>query len=519
MNRASAFRIKQADGTYSDPIVFDLDKENYDARVIAQAPATGNNPDDADYLEALFAEGRIILPAGAHYHIKRTVILPDGTDIDMNGATIEYTGPEFNANAQPPTSGSAFFNVDNPYPASASDPERSILEYNGAGNMTFKNGTFLNCAFGFLHSHDVTFENITFGEVHLNHVLQLCACKNINFLHCTFFGSEEGHDWESTEVINLDISTAGGQFIDSWFLPTLNNVNAATWDEVGCRDIVVDGCIFRPNNNSIYSDVLGYHANWMQPYQDECGDAPQPRHAHKCIVAVNNYIYGVKRNDLQYTKTTTAFKIRHMFNSVFANNVCENVEKFADIDHVRQVTITGNCILKNSNKVAKTFGTVSSWHSWGTGTVENPDPNKTNMGFMTECKNINIAGNSYGKRATITFNAADTNIYNQSTWGPNTAAYPRYSKDGATITLHGRVKPKSTITFNAEKTVMTLPEECRPATTVVWVGKGDTYAATNVSFPVLVKITNAGVLSLTPIGNNLTLTTASDIWIDGTYVT
>ena len=72
--------------------------------------------------------------------------------------------------------------------------------------------------------------------------------------------------------------------------------------------------------------------------------------------------------------------------------------------------------------------------------------------------------------------------------------------------------------FNAENEVMTLPEECRPATTVAWVSKGDTYASTNVSFPLLVKVTKAGVVSFTPIGNSVSLTTASDIWIDGTYV-
>ena len=503
MNRASAFRIKQADGTYSDPIVFDLDKRNYDARVIAQAPATGNNPDDADYLEALFAEGRIILPAGAHYHIRRTVILPDGTDIEMNGATIEYTGLGFSKDNR--RSGCAFLNVNNPKPASASDPDRSITAYNGRGNMRFNNGAFLNCAFGFLHAHDVVFENCTFGEISTNsHVFQLAACKNVNFLRCTFhgvslaqdntYGNNEGG--VSTEIINLDLATQdyaneSGQFIDYWFIPPVNGSKAATWDEYACRDITVDSCVFRPNNNSVYSDPIGYHANFMQPYKDEVSPDPdKDKQFHKCIRVVNNYIYGIGPKTTGNTRSTIAFKVRHMMNSIFANNVCENIQALAIIDHVRQVTISGNVVKKNRNNV-NAITVESTWHTWPTGTVPKTEGSSI-MGYKTASKYMNIAGNSYGK-ATITFDANNTNIYNKNDWGPNTSAYPRYSKEGATITLHGRVKPKKSITFNAENEVMTLPEECRPMTTVAWVGKGDTYAATNVSFPVLVKVTKAGV--------------------------
>lgn len=498
--------------------------EHYDARVFAKAPSGG---DDADYLENIFAEGRVILQPNANYRVGRTVVLPEGTDVEMNGATIEYTGLGFSKNDR--RSGCAFLNVNNPNPASASDPDRSITAYNGRGNMRFKNGIFLNCAFGFLHAHDVVFEDCTFGEISTNsHVFQLAACKAISFIRCTFYGISLAQDNTygntegavSTEIINLDLSTQdyakeSGQFIDYWFIPPVNGNKAATWDEYACRDITVDGCVFRPNNNSVYSDAIGYHANFMQPYKDEVSPDPdKPNQFHKCIRVVNNYIYGQQRSSGN-TRSTIAFKARHMMNSIFANNVCENVQALAVIDHVRQITISGNVVKKNSNN-ANAITVESTWHTWPTGTVPKSEGSSI-MGYNTASKYMNIAGNSYGK-ATITFNASDTNIYNKSNWGPNTSAYPRYSKEGATVTLHGRVKPKKSITFNAENEVMTLPEECRPATTVAWVSKGDTYASTNVSFPLLVKVTHAGVVSFTPIGNSVSLTTASDIWIDGTYV-
>lgn len=502
--------------------------EHYDARVLADEPSGG---DDADYLENLFAEGRILLRRGAHYIIERTVILPAGTDVDMNGAIIEYdgpgwTGPDNPPGTQPPyTSGCGFLNVD-----CEDDSYKTILEYNGRGNIRFKNGEFINCAFGFMHGHDISFEDITFGEVKTNHVFQLSACKNVSFLRCTFFGIASTNDNGTTEVINLDLSSYG-QFIAEWFF----SQGTATLDEYACRDITVDSCVFRPRNNSVYSDIFGYHANFMQPYDDECANADRAKQFHKCIRAVNNYVYGIGPRTGN-TTSTVAFKIRHMMNSIFANNVCENVQSLAEIEHVRQVTVTGNVIKKNSNNAAA-FVLSSSWHKWGTGTVPRPGDTSPNpdMGYYTSNKNVNIANNNYS-RPIVTFSPTDSSIYTQTipavpatdttpaipeippNWVPNSEALPRYSKDGVIITLHGRVKPGKTLAFNDESTVMTLPTACRPTTTVAWVAKGDTYGSSNKRFSVLVKVKNDGVLSLSPIGDNLSLTTSADIWIDGSYV-
>ena len=519
--------------------------EHYDARVLADEPSGG---DDADYLETLFAQGRVILRPKAHYIIGRTIILAEGTDVDMNGAVIEYTGPDWDDKNWPdtpasasnkPTSGCAFLNVNNPWPASSSNAERSITEYNGRSNMRFRNGSFLNCAFGFLHAHDLVFEDLTFGEISTNgHVFQLAACKNVSFNRCTFHGVAKSYDNSygneafkvSTEVINLDISTNTGQFIGKWFLPKVNNVDAATWDDYACRDITVENCVFRPNNNSVYSDVVGYHANFMQPYDDEVSPEPKKGNQfHKCIRVTNNYIYGMDPITTGNTRYTIAFKIRHMQNSVFANNICENVQSFALIDHVRRVTITGNVIKKNSNNAADTFDSESTWHTWGTGTVVDPSHETTNKGYYTKNGYLNIAGNNYA-RQMIKFDPADRSIYQQPTpatsttpeippdWIPNPQALPRYIKDGITISLRGRIKPGKALTLNKETTIMTLPAPCRPSSPVAWVNRGDSYTSPNNIFLVLVKIKTDGTVTFTPLVSSVSLTTLSDIWIDGVYI-
>lgn len=480
--------------------------ENYDARVMARAPATGSNPDDAAYLQALFAKGRVILRPNAHYHIKTAIILPAGTDVDMNGAIIEYTGNQYSS-AQPYCSGCGFLNTH-----WEGNEFKSVLEYSGRGNMRFKNGEFINCAFGFMHGHDITFEDITFGEVKTNHVFQLSACKNVSFLRCTFYGIALSKDNGTTEVINLDLS-AYGQFIGEWFFPS----GTATLDEYACRDITVDSCVFRTRNNSVYADVFGYHANFMQPYKDEVSPDPDKlKQIHKCIRAVNNYIYGIGPKTSGNTLYTTAFNIRHMMNSVFANNVCENIQSFAVIDHVRQVTISGNVIKKNSNN-ADAFDLQSSWHQWATGTVPKTIDGQTKMGYNTSNKNVNIAGNNYS-RPIVTFNPDDASVYTKTDWIPNSGAKPRYSKDGVIVQLHGRIRPSKDLTLSGETEIMTLPSACRPSTTVAWISRGDSYGSANTRFSVLVKIKEDGKLSFTPLVASVSLTTASDIWIDGTYI-
>lgn len=515
----------------------------YDARVIANAPSGG---DDAAYLETLFAQGRVILRPKAHYNVGRTIILPEGTDVEMNGATIEYIGDNFDNTPGHYRSGCAFLNVNDPHPASASDPDRAITKYNGRGNMRFRNGTFLNCAFGFLHSHDVSFEDCFFGEIYANgHVFQLAACKNFSFYRCTFCGVSLARDNVysasgklndvSTEVINLDISTETGQFIDTWFIPKINNVVAPTWDEYACREITVDHCIFKSNNDSLFQDAIGYHANWMQPYDGEVENYDHINQVHKHIHVTNNYIYGQKRSKTSghyNTEYTVAFKIRHMMYCIFANNICENVQSLFEADHVRNVTVCGNVIQGNGNG-ARAFVVDHTWHDTTRG---------DNKQFLTVCKNLNIAGNMcdgdivnnqtligpkvmryFSVNGNTTDPVIDSAVFtNKTQWTANTDSYPRYSKNGTVTTLHGRVNcvASLTLTPTSNSELLTLPESCRPASVVTWVGRGETWDnAGNLlsSFPVFLRITPAGVLSVSAIDSNVNLTTGSQIWIDGIF--
>jgi len=462
--------------------------------------------------------------------------LPENIDIDMNGATIEYNGPGWDGPDEDHlsdtsnynyTTGCAFLNVrDGGHPASASDPDRNITAYNGRGNMRFYNGTFMNCAFGLLHGHDISFEDITFTEVHTNHVFQICACKNVSFERCTFFGMDKTIDYQYTpdasnpiqsnnEVINLDCATASGQFIGIWFLEPIGSTNAATWDDYACREITVNNCTFRPNNDSIMFDAIGYHANFMKPLTDEVsGAADYKYNLHKNIRVTNNYFYGTKKST-GYNKYSIAFLIRHMMNSTFANNVCENVRSLCLIDHVRNITITGNVATNNGENYA-ICQIVSTSHNSTLQGVAN---------FKTLSKYLNISGN-LGLDALATridtedniTTIANRKIYKYAEWTPNTSAYPRFNIDGQTVTLYGRVKATASKTISSEESVMCLPVGLRPTTTVAWIQRIDTYGGSPANAAVLIKILKSGEMSINPIGGSINVIAGSDLWLDGTYL-
>ena len=192
----------------------------------------------------------------------------------------------------------------------------------------------------------------------------------------------------------------------------------------------------------------------MQPYDGEVEGYDHPLQVHKNIRATNNYIYGIKKTSGN-TKFTVAFKIRHMMNCIFANNVCENVQALFEADHVRNVTVSGNVVQGNGNG-SNAFIVNKTWHA----TTRNDGKQ-----YLTATKNLNVTGNMcdgnkvnnqtlVGPKVTKAFvandyriitgyDANDNPIYENTNWTENADAKPRYSKAGVVTMLHGRVKPKT----------------------------------------------------------------------------
>lgn len=558
----------------SDLIVTTPVLEHFREKMIyADAPSGG---DDSAYLERIFSLKPVKLRAGATYIIggnlsdeeERIFYLPANTNVDMNGATIQYKRAINNHSSQvcgdaedaPSLWKTIIFNAD---PNNAQD--RVARRFNGRGNIHFKNGKFDGCAFGLLHGKNITFENCEFTAVYTNHVFQICGCSDIIFKNCRFHGIHVSADAGTTQVINLDIAGNSGQFInqtweDSYGTKTAQGTKCP-WDNQWCQNIVVESCLFITdpvtivNNNavdgSVMYDVLGYHANWMQPDKDEVANGPElipesdqisellGNNKHRFIRATKNIIVGSVWS--KNTKNTRAFMIRHMQDSIFSDNICRVVQSFFEADHASNIVIANNIVTgrgdissADGNQFSNAFIIKRSWHS--AVTWEGADKQ-----FLTTSRHINMSNNmcnnvifnnqmliseknSYefasnpGKRPTTDL-VMDPKIFtNQTVWVANTAAFPRFTKAGVVTTIHGRLKPKQAFTFSSESVAMILPTYCSPATTVTWTGTGIIYGSPNTYFSVLIKIKENGELSLTPVGGSYNLTATSDIWLDGTFV-
>lgn len=205
----------------------------------------------------------------------------------------------------------------------------------------------------------------------------------------------------------------------------MHSYGDAPWDNQWCQNIVVEGCLFitdpietaiknnqtYPINGSVMKDAFGYHANWMQPDTDEIVNNQGPaiipesdqtqlllgNNKHRYIKATNNIIigsvWGSTPNNTA-THNTTAFKIRHMQDSVFSDNISRVVQHFCEIEHASNIIIANNIVTgrgdtsttQDGNQFSNAFVIERKTHNAGPWLGEG-------CTFFTTSRHINASNN------------------------------------------------------------------------------------------------------------------------------
>lgn len=136
--------------------------------------------------------------------------------------------------------------------------------YGALQNIVIKNGTFEGCEagvlFGLLHAENVEFNNITFKNCCIsNHIFDLGGCRNIRFINCRFIGNTLSSDLMYREMIQPDWARESG-------LPYWENCTG--YDNLPCKDILVDSCTFEKGEGNAYPNAIGTHSTGDDPFEN-----------------------------------------------------------------------------------------------------------------------------------------------------------------------------------------------------------------------------------------------------------
>ena len=111
--------------------------------------------------------------------------------------------------------------------------------YNGNGNITIKNGTIVGGAISFGHADGVRLENLTFKDCVNDHWLEIAGCKDYVVEGCVFGGiKEQDASRDIVEYINFDACVRNG-------FPHLPK-GSAFYDGTKNKNVKVNNCKFEP---------------------------------------------------------------------------------------------------------------------------------------------------------------------------------------------------------------------------------------------------------------------------------
>ena len=186
--------------------------------------------DDTNALKSCFSTGNklIICQPNKTYKITAPVEIEEKTNIDLNNATILSTYKH------------AFYNFD---------PDDTTTGYNGNGQIIIKNGVIIGGSINLIHGSDILIDNVQILNCLNDHLIELCACKNVKILNSYFSGSSAAN----AEYINLDPC-----YIDNF--PWCND--PATLDGTPLDNITIDKCTFTPGSDSytVAHTAIGVHS-------------------------------------------------------------------------------------------------------------------------------------------------------------------------------------------------------------------------------------------------------------------
>ena len=181
--------------------------------------------------EKLNKGGEIRFQKGT-YKIKKQLIVPKDTTINLNGSTLQRC-----ANIQ-----SIFLNKVN----------KNTMGYDGAGNIVIRNGTVEGMGsysydnlITFFHARGVRIEDVTFKDS-LCHAVEFNACSNVTVNNCKFLGYNlESTDYTYRELIQIDWAGVSGFFLAG------STFTSPCYDGTTCNNVKVLNCIF---SKSSYRD-------------------------------------------------------------------------------------------------------------------------------------------------------------------------------------------------------------------------------------------------------------------------
>lgn len=183
---------------------------------------------------------RVVIEPGHTYHIDGMLRVPSNSTIVAKGATIIEDRDGCTLMSQP----------------DERTNKKSIRGYNAVKNIKIIGGTWIGTrrpradaakkegfkmganTINFLHSKNITFENVTVYNAYNAHLVELTGCKNVIFKNCRIGLKKNGkpgayHGSSNNGAIQLDACYTSS-----------NNPRGAAFDGTACRDIKFYNCCF-----------------------------------------------------------------------------------------------------------------------------------------------------------------------------------------------------------------------------------------------------------------------------------
>lgn len=164
------------------------------------------------------------------YTFDKPLHLTSGTHLELNNATLNFNF----TNEYDETIGIYNYFTDS-----------TFKDYNGAQNVSIRNGTIKKGCIALMHGNGTLFENLEFVDIYCRHCIQIAGSKDTTIKSCTFNGVYANATYEEAgEVINIDPTTYAAQ-------PYLDE-NSIMYDGTFNRNIYIEKCTFKVSNNNSY---------------------------------------------------------------------------------------------------------------------------------------------------------------------------------------------------------------------------------------------------------------------------